>query len=155
MRRFIAPVAAAFAVVAFAACSADATDFKEQGEKFIEGDEVRETMAGVRMSNAECEEPANTDKDTVYSCTATGSDDNIWVFQIEITGSTSLRVIAGQVAPSPSTPDPVDSSLTTVADSTVPTGPASEPLSGPTAATTTTTVAAGTTAGGSTTTTSG
>jgi len=100
MPRFIAPVGAAFAVLAFAACSADARDFQEQGEMFIEGDAVRERMGGVRMSDAECQEPADTEKDTIYTCSATGTDDNIWVFQIEITGATSLLVISGEVAPS-------------------------------------------------------
>ncbi len=83
MRRIVAPAAAAFALLAVAGCSADAKDFKEQGEKFIEGDEVRERFGMVRMSDAECQEPASTDKDTTYTCTATGSDANTWGFTIE------------------------------------------------------------------------
>ena len=42
MRRIIAPAAVAFALLAIASCSADVKDFQEQGEKFIEGDQVRE-----------------------------------------------------------------------------------------------------------------
>lgn len=112
MSRPITPAALAFAALVFAACSADAKDFQEQGEKFIEGDEVRETMGGVRMSDAECEEPADTEKDTVYACRASGSDDNIWTFRIEITGSTSLRIIAGEVATSAIAPTDTTSETT-------------------------------------------
>lgn len=98
MRRFPAPAVGAGVVLGLAACSADVQDFQEQGAQFIEGDEVRERMGGVRMGDAECQEPADTDEDTLFGCTATGSDGNKWVFQIEITGSKSLRVVAGEVA---------------------------------------------------------
>ena len=52
------------AVLALAACSADAKDFQEQGATFLEGDAVRERVGDVQMSEAECEEPANTARDT-------------------------------------------------------------------------------------------
>lgn len=100
---FVAPAAVACAVVALVACSADERDFQEQGERFIEGDEVREKLGNVRMSDAECQEPENAVKDTTYECSATGSDDNAWVFRIEITGATSLRVISAEVI-APATP---------------------------------------------------
>jgi len=141
MRRIIAPAAAAFALLALAGCSADAKDFQEQGENFIEGDEVRERMGMVRMSDAACEEPANTDKDTTYTCTATGSDGNQWGFTIEISGSKSLRVITGAVieaGPPVGSSVPADSTTpaSTAADSTAPpateaptTVPASPPAS--------------------------
>ncbi len=120
MRRIIAPAAVAFALLAIASCSADVKDFQEQGEKFIEGDQVRERFGMVRMSDAECQEPASTDKDTTYTCTATGSDANTWGFTIEISGSDSLRIIAGEVvsagAPTGSSV-PADSTATTVAAS--------------------------------------
>lgn len=119
MRRIFAPAAAAFALLAVAGCSADAKDFKEQGEKFIEGDEVRERFGMVRMGDAECQEPATTDKDTTYTCTATGSDANTWGFTIEISGSDSLRIIAGEVV---SAGAPSGSSVpeSTVGDETTP-----------------------------------
>jgi len=148
MRRIFAPAAAASALLAVAGCSADAKDFKEQGEKFIEGDEVRERFGMVRMSDAECQEPASTDKDTTYTCTATGSDGNTWGFTIEISGTDSLRIIAGEVV-TPGVPTgssvPVGSSAPTTAasssspasgaPSTVPaTPPAPAPASAPTSA---------------------
>jgi len=145
MRRSIVPAAVAFAALVLAACSADAKDFQEQGEKFIEGDEVRETMGGVRMSDAECDEPADTDEDTVYSCRATGSDDNIWTFRIEITGSTSLRIIAGEVAPSDvasastAAPDSGESTPSTVTTTTTAPGADSATTTAPAVAPTTTT----------------
>jgi hypothetical protein len=91
------PVSIATAVVLLAGCSADTEDFQEQGATFIEGDEVRERFGDVGMSDAECEEPASTDKDTLYRCTATGSDGNTWQFTIEITGSESLSIVEGIV----------------------------------------------------------
>ena len=97
MRRLIPLAVGGAAVLTLAACSADTKDFQEQGEKFIEGDEVRERFGMVRMSDAQCDEPANTDKDTQYTCTATGSDGNTWQFTIEIAGSKALRVISGEV----------------------------------------------------------
>ena len=147
MRRSIVPAAVAFAALVLAACSADAKDFQEQGEKFIEGDEVRETMGGVRMSDAECDEPADTDEDTVYSCRATGSDDNIWTFRIEITGSTSLRIIAGEVAPSD-----VASASTAAPDSDPDSDPGSVESAASTTVAPTTTSPASTTTGAPTTT---
>src|SRR5688500_18433042 len=133
MRRLIPLAVGGAAVLTLAGCSADAKDFQEQGEKFIEGDEVRERFGTVRMSEAQCEEPANTNKDTLYPCTATGSDGNTWQFTIEITGSKALRVIKGEVVGQGAAPA-----------STEPTGsaPASDA---------TTTAAPTTAAGGSTT----
>lgn len=124
MRRIIAPAAVAFALLAIASCSADVKDFQEQGEKFIEGDQVRERFGMVRMGDAECQEPASTDEDTTYTCTATGSDGNTWGFTIEISGTDSLRIIAGEVV-TPGAPTgssvPVESSApTTAADDTTP-----------------------------------
>ena len=129
MRRIIAPAAVAFALLAIASCSADVKDFQEQGEKFIEGDQVRERFGMVRMGDAECQEPASTVKDTTYTCTATGSDGNTWGFTIEISGTDSLRIIAGEVvipgAPTGSSV-PVESSAPTIAASSSSSSPASE-----------------------------
>lgn len=55
--------------LAVAACSQTA-NFKSQTEDFIEGDEV-EAEVGADVSDASCEEPANTDVGTTYTCTAT------------------------------------------------------------------------------------
>lgn len=118
MRRSIPLVVGGAAVLTLAGCSADAKDFQEQGEKYLEGDEVRERFGMVRMSDAECAEPANTDKDTQYTCTATGSDGNTWQFTIEIAGSKALRVIQGAVigqSAAPASTDPATPSAPTTA----------------------------------------
>jgi hypothetical protein len=137
MRRLIPLAVGGAAVLTLAACSADTKDFREQGEQFIEDDEVRERFGMVRMSEAQCEEPADTNKDTLYTCTATGSDGNTYQFTIEITGSKSLRVISGAVvgqaaAPSepagsapasePTTTAPTTAAATTAAPSTTAAG---------------------------------
>ena len=134
MRRLIPLAVGGAAVLTLAACSADTKDFREQGEQFIEDDEVRERFGMVRMSEAQCEEPADTNKDTLYTCTATGSDGNTWQFTIEITGSKSLRVISGEVvgqaaapvssepAGSPPASEPTTAAATTAAPSTTAAG---------------------------------
>ncbi len=108
------PVAVVVGVLALAGCSADTADFQEQGANFLEGDEVRERFGMVRMSDAECEEPTDTNKDTLYRCTASGSDGNTWGFTIEITGSKSLRVIEGMVVSQGAAPTPDTSTITPV-----------------------------------------
>jgi hypothetical protein len=134
MRRLIPLAVGGAAVLTLAACSADTKDFREQGEQFIEDDEVRERFGMVRMSEAQCEEPADTNKDTLYTCTATGSDGNTYQFTIEITGSKSLRVISGEVvgqaaapvssepAGSPPASEPTTAAATTAAPSTTAAG---------------------------------
>jgi hypothetical protein len=128
MRRLIPLAVGGAAVLTLAACSADTKDFREQGENFLEDDEVRERFGMVRMSDAQCEEPADTNKDTLYTCTATGSDGNTWQFTIEITGSKSLRVISGEVvgqAAAPASSEPAGSAsdaTTTAAPTTAATG---------------------------------
>jgi hypothetical protein len=142
MRRLIPLAVGGAAVLTLAACSADTKDFREQGEQFIEDDEVRERFGMVRMSEAQCEEPADTNKDTLYTCTATGSDGNTYQFTIEITGSKSLRVISGEVVGQAAAPV-----------STEPAGspPASEPTTAAPTTAAATTAAPSTTAAGATT----
>ena len=146
MRRLILPAAGGLAIVTLVSCSADTMDFKEQGEKYLEGDEVRERMGTVRMSDAECQEPADTNKDTTYPCTAIGSDGNTYRFEIEIAGSTSLRVIAGQVLTEATVPATTDAPAQGSSPASTP--PATATQSTPAVATT---VAAGTTAASPTT----
>lgn len=141
MRRLIPLAVGGAAVFTLAGCSADAKDFQEQGEKYLEGDEVRERFGMVRMSNAECAVPANTDKDTQYTCTAAGSDGNTWQFTIEVAGSKALRVIQGAVV-----------GQTTAPGSTEPTGSSdATTTAAPTTASGASTTAAPTTAAGPTT----
>ena len=136
MRRLVplavgGPLTIGVGVLALAGCSADTKDFQEQGQQYLEGDEVRERFGMVRMSDAECAVPANTDKDTQYTCTATGSDGNTWQFTIEIAGSKALRVIQGAVVgqnAAPASTEPAGSSdPTTSASPTTAPGPSTTP----------------------------
>lgn len=141
------PAAVVAGVLALAACSADTADFQEQGANFLEGDEVRERFGMVRMSDAECEEPVDTNKDTLYTCTASGSDGHTWGFTIEITGSKSLRVIDGAVVSqgttpaleTSTTPGPTTVVPATVVPTTTPGPTTAAPAPAATTATTTTT----------------
>ena len=152
MRRLIPLAVGGAAVLTVAACSADTKDFQEQGEQFIEGDEVRERFGMVRMSDAQCEEPANTDKDTQYTCTATGSDGASWQFTIEVAGSKALRVISGEVVAQgdvPGSTEPADSSPASDAPTTAaPTTTGGTSTSAAATTTAPTTAAPTTTAGG-------
>ncbi len=66
MRKFIAATPALALVLV--ACSQTA-NFKNQTEDFIESDEV-EAEFDAEVTDAECEEPENTDIGTTYECTA-------------------------------------------------------------------------------------
>lgn len=57
-----------FLLVAASACGGSTTDYQKVGEEAIEGD-LAETN-DVTISNASCEEPANTDVGTTFNCTA-------------------------------------------------------------------------------------
>lgn len=95
MRRSI-PLLAASAAVVLAACSASAKDFKEEGEKFLESDEVADQV-GFSFTDAVCEQPASTDEGTQYNCTAVDNEGDTWEFTIEITGENELTVMDGGV----------------------------------------------------------
>jgi hypothetical protein len=84
------------AVIVLAACSASTTDFKKEGEKFLESDEVAENV-GYSFTDADCEEPANTDEGTTYRCTAVDNEGDTWEFTVEITGDNELTVVDGSV----------------------------------------------------------
>lgn len=95
MRR-VALLPASAALVGLAACSASTTDFKQEGEKFLQSDEVADNV-GFSFTDADCEEPANTDKGTTYTCTAVDNEGDTWEFTIEITGDNELTVVDGNV----------------------------------------------------------
>ena len=93
MKRMLVPVVGAVALFGFAACSPDSTDFKSEGEKFIEDDgEDVATNTGYTFDEADCEKPGNTDTGTTYNCTAVDNEGDTWDFTIEITGKRELTV---------------------------------------------------------------
>ena len=95
----------AVALVGVAACSPDATDFKKEGEDFIESSGFREELgtdvftSEGNFTDAVCEEPENTDVGTRYICTATSPDGEALTIPIEITGKRELSVDAAGIAP--------------------------------------------------------
>jgi hypothetical protein len=93
MKRLLVPAIGAIALFGFAACSPDSTDFKSEGEKFIEDDdEDVATNTGYTFDDADCEKPDNTDEGTTYTCTAVDNEGDTWDFTIEITGERELTV---------------------------------------------------------------
>ena len=96
MKRTLIAIAGIAAIAGFAACSPDSTDFKSEGEDFLEdtdGDVASGT--GFTFSDADCEKPSSTDEGTTYDCTATDDEGDVWDFSIEITGERELTVISG------------------------------------------------------------
>lgn len=94
MKRFI--TLAGVAVLGFgtlAACSPDSTDFKTEGEDFIEKDDGDvATELGYTFENASCDKPSDTEVGTTYECTADDDEGDSWDFTIEITGERELTV---------------------------------------------------------------
>lgn len=96
MRRLAVPAAVGLAaLLGVAACAGDPSteDFQSQAEKFIDDDDGDlAAQAGNTYEDVECQEPASTDVDTTYTCSATGADGSVYDFVVTITGSTELRV---------------------------------------------------------------
>jgi hypothetical protein len=84
------------ATTVLAGCSTTTSDFKSEGEKFLESTDLA-LEAGYTFSNAICQEPTSVAPGTQYSCTATDNDGDEWEFVVEITGERSLTFISGEV----------------------------------------------------------
>lgn len=98
MRRTLAPLAAGLVLVGITACSPDSGDFSSEAEDFIEDDdEELASTVGMTFDDAECDEPADTEVDTEFACTATGSDGVVYQFAAIIDGDRSFTV--GVVGP--------------------------------------------------------
>lgn len=109
MRRIATPAIAGLAIFAVAACSADEGDFSSEAESFIEDEEEDVAQAmGITFTDAACDEPASTDVDTTFACTAVGSDGATYDFLATIEGDNSFSIQPGAAgaggAPSGSTP---------------------------------------------------
>ena len=95
--RKILLVYSALSVVALtAACSTTPKNYKSEGEKFLESEDLAKS-AGYRYKYALCDQPQSIQVGTQYACIATDNDDNSWEFIIEITGDRELTVVEGKV----------------------------------------------------------
>lgn len=114
MRRLLAPAFAGLAIVTFAACSPDESDFASEAESFI-GDEDGDVASsvGLTFEDVECEEPASTETGAMFTCTATGSDGASYVFTNEITGDNEFEVVDMQPADGAATGDTSATATTT------------------------------------------
>jgi hypothetical protein len=96
---------AAVASFALAGCfSSDTGDYKSEAEDYIESDELAENIETemgevVEFSDAQCEEPANTEAGTKYGCTVLNNDGTTWNVEIEIREDNQLAVIGVEQAP--------------------------------------------------------
>jgi hypothetical protein len=95
--RKILLVFSALSLVALtAACSTTPKNYKSEGEKFLESEDLAKS-AGYRYKYALCDQPQSIQVGTQYACIATDNDDNSWEFIIEITGDRELTVVEGKV----------------------------------------------------------
>jgi len=66
--------------------------YKDQTQDFLNDDSQVETAAGGDVSDAECEEPENTDVGTTYQCTAEVEGVGTATFDVEINAEDSFLV---------------------------------------------------------------
>jgi hypothetical protein len=80
-------------IVGASACSATETTFKEKAADFIQSDTVTDGV-GQAFTEAECDEPADTEVGTTFQCTATGADELDYTFVVEITAENEFTLTA-------------------------------------------------------------
>lgn len=95
-QKFCMAVAAFGCCAMLTACSTSPKNYKSEGEKFLESDELAKS-AGYHYKYALCDQPQSIQVGTQYACIATDNDDNSWEFIIEITGDRELTVVEGKV----------------------------------------------------------
>ena len=95
-RQLAATLAGFAGALLITGCSTSAGDFKSEGEKFLESQDLA-SEAGYTFSDAVCQQPTSVTPGTRYSCTATDNDGDEWEFMVEITGERALTVISGEV----------------------------------------------------------
>lgn len=99
MRRILIPAFAGLALVGVAACSPDEGDFASEAEDFIQDDEGDvATSTGMTFEDAECDEPASTEVGEIFTCTATGSDGQSYLFTATVEGDRSFEITAMEPA---------------------------------------------------------
>ncbi|WP_040493985.1 hypothetical protein [Ilumatobacter nonamiensis] len=70
----------------------DTRTYKDETESFINDDSQISNRVGGEVSNAECEEPPNTDVGTTYTCTADVEGQGSLTFEVLIDGEKSFLV---------------------------------------------------------------
>jgi len=104
MRISVVAASAVASLVLVGCLSTDTGDYKSEAEDYVESDEfasnVEEQMGEtVAFSEAQCEEPPDTDAGTTYGCTAVNSDGTTWNIEIEIREDNQLAVVGVEPQP--------------------------------------------------------
>ncbi|MGH9272086.1 MAG: hypothetical protein ACRDZ2_12510 [Ilumatobacteraceae bacterium] len=103
MHRLLKLAAGSF-LLAVAGCGLGSANFKDSAESTIEDDDrMGENFGGVTFDDAECEDPANDDVDTTFTCTATASDGTPANFLITITSEDEFLIDSDFVSGAAST----------------------------------------------------
>ena len=76
-------------------------DYASRGEDFItEGLDGQADRAGISFSGAQCDDPPATAVGTIFNCTATGSDGNVYTFTVTIVGRNRMELVSEPPLPS-------------------------------------------------------
>lgn len=79
-------------VAVLAACTTSTTDFRDQTEDFLNEDGQVEDLVDGDVTEAECEEPLDTEVGSRYSCTAQVANAGTFTFEVEINAEDSFRI---------------------------------------------------------------
>jgi hypothetical protein len=102
-RRSLFLAALAVAAPAVVACTSQQS-FPDAAKSFIQDDDGElAQVTGRTYEDATCTEPANTDVDTEFTCTAVGSDGVTYNFVARITGRQTFEVGEGSPPVAPPT----------------------------------------------------
>lgn len=76
-------------------CFTTSADFRSDAESYlVENERLRDAIfvdSDTTFTTATCEDPANRDPGTTFSCSAVDSTGATWGFEIVITGSSSYK----------------------------------------------------------------
>ena len=92
--RTVAAVAVAAGVLS--GCAAGRTEYRTQAEAFIESSDMRDAQ-GHTFTSAACDEPADTEVGTTFTCTGRDEQSRDWEFTVVITEDQGILVADGSL----------------------------------------------------------
>lgn len=73
-------------------CFTTTADYRQKAEEFIVEDEDVAAKLAVTLVSATCEEPADQEVGTVFTCTAVDDNGETWGFDVEIAESDRIEL---------------------------------------------------------------
>jgi hypothetical protein len=94
MRRTVSLALTGLVALAAAGCSPDEGDFASEAESFIDDDDGDvAALTGLTFDDVTCEEPADTETGTTFTCSATASDGDSYTFTNTIMGENEFEIV--------------------------------------------------------------